>query len=313
MRDMDVAEQVHQADTSIVSVWTDGGYFEVDKVPGWEPYEREKERKPRSKISQFTKAAQLRQMIMLAKISRKAPLPSFLTLTYPHEYPPDWQDWKTHLHKFVEKAKAAFPTLAALWKLEPQKRGAPHFHALCWNIRYIPWQWVSVYWAYIIHGIDTRRKGAPLDFPMGFGRKGARQFANWLEAADLPDEVKDSIRAGTDVEKIKTWNGVMHYAAKYILKPVDMTFEGVGRFWGMIGRKHVPWSACSQQGIDVRVAVWIKRIARRFLASKGIKLRSRGRKLRILSNNLLQWVRVCELACDLATKRPILVAVPMRT
>jgi hypothetical protein len=50
---------------------------------------------------------------------------------------------------------------------------------------------------------------------------------------------------------------------KYILKPVDMTFEGVGRFCGMIGRKHVPWSACSQQGMDVRAAVWIKRIARR--------------------------------------------------
>src|SRR5882762_4253484 len=132
-RDIDVTERIHQADTSIVSVWTDGGYFEVDKVPGSEPYEKQIQRKERSKISSFTKASQLRQMIILAKISRKAPLPSFMTLTYPHEYPSEWQDWKTHLHKFVEKAKTEFPTLAALWKLEPQKRGAPHFHALCWN------------------------------------------------------------------------------------------------------------------------------------------------------------------------------------
>ncbi len=42
--------------------------------------------------------------------------------------------------------KSRFAERATMWKLEPQKRWAPHFHALIWNVGRIPWQWLTVNW-----------------------------------------------------------------------------------------------------------------------------------------------------------------------
>jgi hypothetical protein len=54
----------------------------------------------------------------------------FCTLTYPAEWPYDPQRWKRNLdsfHKALRRtAIARFQW--AVWRLEPQRRGAPHFH-----------------------------------------------------------------------------------------------------------------------------------------------------------------------------------------
>jgi len=35
---------------------------------------------------------------------------------------------------FLQRFKRAYPDASAIWKLEPQKRGAPHYHMLVWGV-----------------------------------------------------------------------------------------------------------------------------------------------------------------------------------
>lgn len=52
----------------------------------------------------------------------------FLTLTYPASYPDSWLDWKNHLQRFKKRLIRRYGEFGAIWRLEFQKRGAPHFH-----------------------------------------------------------------------------------------------------------------------------------------------------------------------------------------
>lgn len=50
-------------------------------------------------------------------------------LTYPAIYSEDWHIWKDHLKAFKRKLEAVFGDLIqGYWRLELQKRGAPHYH-----------------------------------------------------------------------------------------------------------------------------------------------------------------------------------------
>ena len=52
----------------------------------------------------------------------------FVTLTY-HD---NWRgrDIKRDLNNYIRRIRRHFPDVAYLWRLEPQRRGAPHFHVL---------------------------------------------------------------------------------------------------------------------------------------------------------------------------------------
>lgn len=54
-----------------------------------------------------------------------------IVLTYPAIYSENWQDWKDNLKAFKRKITAVFgESLQGYWRLELQKRGAPHYHLL---------------------------------------------------------------------------------------------------------------------------------------------------------------------------------------
>ena len=256
-------------------------------------------RKKRSRIQSFTPGSRFRQMTTLAKVDRRGAVPTFLTLTYPATWSEDCREWKKHLDRFWRAAVRAFPGLAAMWKLEPQRRQAPHFHALCWGVSRIPWQWLAVRWACIIHGVRGPKK-----FPMGPGKAGAAEFRHWLDnTSKLPEEVKESIRVGTKIEKLRSWNGVAYYVAKYISKGVDGGWENAGRYWGVVGRAQMPWSPVGEEFINFRTAILIRRTARRYLRSKGIRSPHQRRRVSIITDNLAVWLRVCEDACGRAKVR----------
>jgi len=95
-------------------------------MPGWEPYEGDARGK-RGRISGFTRKSRLGFLSTVTKLDRKADLPKFVTLTYPGEYPEQFQDWKSDLHYFAIYLSRRYPGAAFLWTLEPQERRAPHF------------------------------------------------------------------------------------------------------------------------------------------------------------------------------------------
>jgi hypothetical protein len=60
---------------------------------------------------------------------------TFMTLTYPDEFPTSPVVYKANLKEFHRKFEIEYPDIQGVWRLEFQKRGAPHFH-----IMFLDWQ-----------------------------------------------------------------------------------------------------------------------------------------------------------------------------
>lgn len=162
----------------------------------------------RGPITRFSAAARKRLVELLASIDqgRTARLPLFVTLTYPGEWPDDPGTWKRHLDTWGKRLARKFTRTSAVWKLEFQSRGAPHFHLLVFGPRWIDPLWLARSWFKTVGSGDPRH-----------------------------------LVAGTQVVRVKSWRGVMFYASKYLGKVgTDRSLQGVGRFWGVVGREFLP-------------------------------------------------------------------------
>jgi hypothetical protein len=128
-----------------------------------------------------------------------------LTLTYPECWPGDWDTWKSQLDAFRRSlSRVRDHGFAAVWRMEYQKRGAPHFHILLM--------------------FDDEVSIA------AFGAWARRTWARIVGAADL-----EHLRHGADVRPLYAPAGderrLMHYLIKYLGKPDDGERFG-GRIWG---------------------------------------------------------------------------------
>lgn len=133
----------------------------------------------------------------------------FVTLTYPASYPVEWHTWKRQLVKWWQRILRRYPGAGAIWKLEPQKRGAPHFHLMV--------------------------VGCPAHAEADFGQQ-------WYEVIGSGDPWHRKFGALTVVAD--TYKGVAAYVAKYAGKTVDLRqmpawAQGVGRWWGVCSRANL--------------------------------------------------------------------------
>lgn len=135
----------------------------------------------------------------------------FLTLTYPDSYP-DERRAKAHLEAFRKRLEHSYGKHGAIWRLEYQRRGAPHFHVLLFDMPFVPKAWYQRAWGGVI-GYD---------------------------------------RPFTRVEWVRGRRKVLMYVAKYMGKEGDRvgltnshnarSSAGPGRFWGMWRRELLPWA-----------------------------------------------------------------------
>ena len=167
---------------------------------------------PRGVVNGFSAASRRRLIRKLARLRPDQTV--FLTLTYPARFP-DAKEAKTHLRAMLERLRRRFPKMSAIWRLEFQQRGAPHFHLLCFNMPYIPHRTFRKYWSEIV----------------------------W----EYVDETLPFVR----LEMIRSQKGAMFYAAKYCAKPTDEAVESLfnnsaylhaGRIWGIHNKDHLPYA-----------------------------------------------------------------------
>jgi hypothetical protein len=128
----------------------------------------------------------------------------FLTLTYPANYPGSWSTWKRQLDTWLKRLRRRYPAAAGVWKLEPQKRGAPHFHLLVIGTPFVAKSWLSESWYAAVGSNDPKH-----------------------------------LVAGTNVQLAHSHRGVLAYAAKYTAKAQLLPASwqgGVGRWWGVFNR-----------------------------------------------------------------------------
>jgi hypothetical protein len=170
----------------------------------------------------------------------------FLTLTYPGEYPHDGRTVKAHLKAFRKRVERRYGRLSVcVWKLEFQKRGAPHLHML------LPaaalgaldefQQWCSAVWFEIVGSGDLRHLAAGTNVQLAV-TDCARYFSYALNEKGYQEQVP----AG---------------------------FVNCGRFWGIWGFRPEWAGALLTEGEYIT----LRRTARAWSRSKGRDVRPGSR------------------------------------
>lgn len=192
----------------------------------------------RGAVMGFTKASRRRMLEFLQTVDReRAGMPLFVTLTYPGEWPGEPARWKRDLQVWLARLKRAKPAAWAVWRLEPQRRGAPHYHLLVFGVPMLHKDWLSRTWFEVVGSGDQRH-----------------------------------LRAGTQVQRVESWPRVLGYAAKYLAKAVAELpaewREGVGRWWGIHRRRRAPRGAMEVE-IAGRAFFKVRRALRRLVGGPG--------------------------------------------
>lgn len=175
----------------------------------------------RGNVLHFSNKSRKRLLEMIARLSDvKQAL--FLTLTYGQQFPTE-NEANKHLKAFIRRLREVWPRIGIIWRRELQKRGAPHFHLIIFNVPYIPKRNIALWWSESI-------PYECLDFSGG-----------------------EPLPPFTRIEQIDNKKKAMLYVSKYVAKvaEVDTGFNDMpyqnggqskGRFWGITGREFMPFA-----------------------------------------------------------------------
>lgn len=183
----------------------------------------------RGLVEIFSQASRRRLLRTIARLDDTRPV--FLTLTYPADYP-DPRTAKSHLRAFLERFRRRMPQSSAIWRLEFQERGAPHFHLLFYNLPFISFETIRAWWREVIGVIDAVVVFVRIE--MVKSRKGAMYYASKYLAKP----------AGEKRAAGRLFNHDAYLHAKGELFPGGYgPLPSVGRFWGVFNRAMLPMAA----------------------------------------------------------------------
>lgn len=165
----------------------------------------------RGKVRGFTGRSRLRMLEQVNSIKRSSVgAVWFLTLTIPSQDQCTWQKCEQHRRAWFKRLRREWGSdWFAVWKKEPHKSGLPHLHVLLfWCRAEVPDQaafrrWNDAAWASVVQSVNPFHE-----------------------------------KCGARVERMRGWNGVAWYCAKYCAKLSETTDlpEETGRIWGIENR-----------------------------------------------------------------------------
>jgi hypothetical protein len=190
------------------------------KVHGSPPGQKNEEQPRRGNVTSFSQKSRKRLLEIIARLNDvKQAL--FVTLTYGQKFPSEAAANKD-LKAFIRKLRFIWPRIGVIWRRELQQRGAPHFHLIIFNVKYIPKNWVAVTWAETI-------TYEHLDFSQG-----------------------EPLPPFTRIEAIDNKKKAMLYVSKYVAKVADVdtglndvpyqNTPSSGRHWGITGKCWMMWA-----------------------------------------------------------------------
>ncbi|MEI6297692.1 MAG: hypothetical protein WCO84_08730, partial [bacterium] len=128
----------------------------------------------------------------------------------------------------------------------------------------------------------------------GVGEVLLEEWISLTWASVVKSDDPRHVRAGTNCEVVRTAEGVLSYAAKYIGKADSAAAGPVGRYWGIFNRTQLPWGELVSIEVTGEIAYRIRRIAAHY-----INKNRRRRPLRLASGRGLsvfctadQWARL---------------------
>ncbi len=192
------------------------------------------DRSKRGTVKHFSTRSRRRLLNQILKLENRDGY-YFVTLTYPKEYSLEFTEWKTQLRKLYCTLQYHYPRMGFLWKLEYQKRGAPHFHLLMFEPsrpdRREIWSLIRDCW-YRIVGVKS---------------KSFRHHSVSVKA----------------IRNIKTSG---FYLAMYQCKDSQERLDiPSGRTWGIYGRKQMPTTAFGCEQLDEHQYKLLKRTVRKWV------------------------------------------------
>lgn len=208
----------------------------------------------RGQITKFSAASERALKRLVSSLNQREVTSGdcrFVTLTYHEDYP-SARASHAHLDAVIKRFERQWGPRGLIWKLEPQKRGAPHYHLLILMGSQVTLQdeveWWAKNWCEVIGE----------DVPSKCYRWHKGQAKNRLGEQNRPC-----------VEVVRDWSGVATYAAKYLGKRCEngADWQAPGRFWGVRRRELLPIQVC---GVDVShaVAMKVRRTLVRFIRSQ---------------------------------------------
>lgn len=240
----------------------------------------------KGKCKGFSRRSRKEMMYQIGRMDLNAMgKPLFGTLTYPAVYSDDPKRWKRDLDVLRRWIDRKWPEAVFLWRIEPQKRGAPHYHFLIWDgpVGVVKSKELmggkTVYW---MPKCQENEKLWGL-----FGETWARIVGGG---------VMDFVHAqrGTRLEVVQTENGVVFYVSKYMSKAEkESGFADLewGRPWGIRGRKRVKWRKEVTYQFSDRVFYQVRRVMRKWLEKKmRRKFRIFGRDKGFRLGTIPTWV-----------------------
>jgi len=173
------------------------------------------------------------------KVSNKA---TFLTLTYPEDYD-NAKASKNDLRALFKRIERLPGTsgISAIWRMEFQERGAPHFHCVFFNLPYIPKEKIQKMWGEII---DCDRPFTRIECIysqrklMNYISKYVAKIegANENEIRPLNPTDEELIDA-TEPEELSGFNPLTYLSAY-----AEKFGENIGRVWGYLNKKQLPFA-----------------------------------------------------------------------
>lgn len=164
-------------------------------------------------IRAFSPASRRRLMRFMARLKVRKIRATFITLTFSNEV--NNVEAKRAFKQFSMRLRRAFPTASVVWRLERQKRGAIHFHLLCFNLPFWPQAELQKTWEDC-----TNEDKSIVDIRLVHGARSVMAYVSKYIAKVSEDAEKTSLDDGS-----------------YQHKALD---DVSGRYWGYINKELLP-------------------------------------------------------------------------
>ena len=191
-------------------------------------------------ISKFSVNSRRRLLTLLSKINlSKYSIPVFATFTFHNLYPDNSQKLKNLIDKFLKSIKRIDENIAYVYRLEWQKRNAPHFHFMFFFPTY-----------YDANKIESLTKKIKL------------YWFSYLEDHDYY-----TYKYSVDFVKVNDKRKVFSYISKYTCKiENESEFSYIGRRWGC--SKNLNFSSLARAVCDVKFMNHLKRTFWKYISKK---------------------------------------------
>lgn len=240
---------------------------------------RKHARGKRGAVRHFSTASRRRLLRYFAAVEWGKRKGVFLTLTYGQNFPnPD--EAKVHLDTLLKRVARKFPNAAAIWRMEFQERGAPHFHLIFINLPYWDKADVKKVWGEIIgrEYWDTKRNEPPFTrIELIRGKRKA-----WSYLSKYVGKVSGS-----------GFNSVSYLTAEgEFLNLCTGEVSPIGRYWGVFNRALMPLAEVFEVVMKWRGQIYAElvRHARRIWSGAG-----KFGGFYIYSKDSVKWLALLEL------------------